>query len=105
MCVPVKYDHLVPLIAFWLSIILMGLWSLYIASRAKRTCVDPTSYRKFYRIFHSGIEIWWKGLVAHVDARDVAIVIWHQKLQCIGWIVIFFVVMGVASYLIPTCRG
>jgi len=105
MCVSIRYAHLVPVVAFWLWLIIMGLWSLYIVRRAKKACLNPAAYRNFFLVFNV-IDIlsfrnppgWF-----YVDARDVETLIWYRKMQYVGFILIFIIVFTAASYLVPLC--
>jgi hypothetical protein len=108
MCVSIRYAHLVPPIAFFLWVILMLVWSLYIAMRAKMSCVNPTAYKNFYFIFNAMGTSWrhsfspLDNFAFPVDERDVAKLVRYRKIQYTGFLFMFFVVMFFASY-VPMC--
>lgn len=109
MCVPMKYSDLIPL-AFLLSVFLMCAWSLYIAMRAKKACVNPASYRYFYWIFNAiggsrrnRLSFPFDGFLFPVDQRDVDTLILYRKVQFVGFILILIVVMTIANYFVPIC--
>jgi hypothetical protein len=99
MCVPAS---IAAPVWFFGALLCMALWSVYIARRAKRACLDPERYENFLQVFMS-----WKSLQQPfwypVDEQDAPIIMPYRKIQFIGYPIIFYTVIALAKCFTPTC--